>query len=108
MWKTIGIILGGLAGAIILVFVLNLAGLEMFKFFEPKKEDARREVFENTKSYVQGAEADLAKLYREYNESDDDGKETIKEVVRMKYDELDETKIDNLKLKKFLTDMRGF
>lgn len=54
-----------------LLFILELFGLGMFKFFEPKREAVRREVFENTKSYVHGKIQDLAKYYDEYRRKTD-------------------------------------
>ena len=46
------IVVGVFVGIIAVVFVLELVGLGFFKFFEPKRENIRREVFENTKSYT--------------------------------------------------------
>ena len=80
----------------------------MFKFFEPKKENIRREIFENTKSYTHGKIQDLAKLYQEYQKADPDGKETIKTLVQSQFSDFDAEKINNYKLQIFLTNMRGY
>lgn len=64
--KVFGISIGGLLGLFALIFVFGLFGLGYFKFFEPKKENIRREIFENTKSYLQGVQQDLGKYYLEY------------------------------------------
>ena len=93
-------------GIIAVVFVLELVGLGFFKFFEPKRENIRREVFENTKSYTHGKIQDLAKYYKEYTEGKDKG--AIKAVIQIQFAEFDETRIVNTKLRTFLINMRGF
>jgi hypothetical protein len=100
--------IGGLVGVMILIFILELFGLGMFAFFEPKKENIRREVFENTKSFTHGVIQDLGKYYQEYREGDAEKKETIKSVIQMRFPNFDADKIDNLKLKQFFINMRGY
>jgi len=109
MKKNILIGIGALLGIFVLIFILELFGLGMFKFFEPKKENIRREVFENTKSFTHGKIQDLAKYYKEYNETDlIENKQTIKLVIQSQFAEFDETKIKSLKLQQFLINMRGY
>lgn len=100
--------IGALALLLLLIFVLRYSELEMFKFFAPQKEDARRTVFENTQSYVHGKRQDLAKYYMEYQKADAEGKETIRSVIQMQFSQFDAEHIQNIKLKQFLTNMRGF
>ncbi|MCP4393123.1 MAG: hypothetical protein GY804_02485 [Alphaproteobacteria bacterium] len=100
--------IGGLVGFLILIFILELFGLGMFAFFEPKKENIRREVFENTKSFTHGVIQDLGKYYQEYQEGDVKEKETIKAVIQMRFPNFDATKIDNLKLQQFFINIRGY
>jgi len=100
-----GIIVGGL----IVIFLIGLSELGWMKFFEPKKENIRREIFEETQSYVHGKIQDLAKHYDEYNKADSQGdKEAIKQLIIMRFAEFDETKIRSVKLRNFLTNMRGY
>jgi len=106
--KGIVVGLGVLIGFIALIFVLELVGLGFFKFFEPKKENIRREVFENTQSYVHGKVQDLAKHYGEYQKADADGRETIRGIIVLQFAEFDEKKIKSDNLRRFLVDMRGF
>jgi hypothetical protein len=61
----------GMLGLVVMVFFLNTLGLASFKFFEPKMENARREVYENTQSYVEGKRQELTKYRLEYLESKD-------------------------------------
>lgn len=95
-------------GLIVLVFVLELAGLGFFKFFEPKREDIRREIFENTKSFVHGKIQQLSKYHNEYRKADDSTRLTLETIIRLEFAEFDETKIDAVGLRRFLTQIRGY
>ena len=104
-WK----IAGGFVGFLVLMFVLQLAGLEWFKFFQPRKENIRREVFEATKSYTHGKIQDLGKYYEEYQSTDNpEDKTAIEAVIKMRYAEFDETKINSATLRSFLIRTRGY
>ena len=96
-------------GLLVLGFGLELIGLQWTKFFAPKRENVRREVFEETKSYSQGAIADLAKYYEQYRAAtSQEDKETIKAVVKARFSEFDETNIRVEEIRNFLTNMRGY
>ena len=100
-----GIIVGGL----IVIFLIGLSELGWMKFFEPKKENIRREIWEQTQSRVQGVIQDLAKYYDEYNRSDSvESKEAIRQVIIMRFADFDENQIKPVKLRNFLTNMRGY
>lgn len=108
MKKTLAWI-GGIVGFFALLFILGLFELGWYKFFEPKKENIRREVFENTKSFTHGKIQDLAKYYEEYQKAEtQDDKEAIKNFVQFNFAEFDASKIESEKLKSFLINMRGF
>jgi hypothetical protein len=106
--KIILSVLGGLAAIIVLTFVLELFGLGMFKFFEPKRENIRREVFENTKSYLHGIQQDLGKYHLEYQKANTDDRAAIKSTIRMRFAEVDVAKLQSPQLRTFLTNMRGY
>lgn len=93
---------------IVAAFVLELTDLGFFKFFEPKRENIRREVFEQTQSYVHGKIQELAKYYNEYQTADEDGKEVIRQVIIVQFAQFDVDNIDSEILKQFLVNMRGF
>ena len=100
---------GVFAGVLLLLFVLELFGLGMFKFFAPKREGIRREVFEETKSYNHGVAQDLGKYFQEYQEAGTEReKEVIRSVVRMRFAEYDAENLQNDELKRFLKNMRGY
>ena len=82
-------ILIGFVCVIILGIGLELAGLEWYKFIAPKKADVKREVFENTKSFREGKKQELLKYYHEYLGADEDGKESLKMIVRHTFADVD-------------------
>lgn len=103
-WQIVGITLAVLT---VPVF-LGLYQLGMFKFFAPKFEDVRRDVFENTKSYLHGVQQDLGKYYLEYQTADEDGKTAIRATIQMRFAEVDVSKLQSPKLQQFLTQTRGY
>jgi len=95
-------------GGLLVPFLIGLYSLGMFKFFAPKTENIKREVFENTKSYLHGVQQDLGKYYHEYQKADDSSKEIIKSTIRMRFAEVDVSKLQSAKLRSFLTEARGY
>jgi len=109
MIKNIGIGLLAFVGLIAMLFVFGLVDLGMFKFFGPKRENVRREVFEQTKSYVHGKTQDLAKYYEEYQRAATmEEKEIVSSIIKIRLAEFDAGKIQSLQLKQFLINVRGY
>ena len=106
--KIFGMSVAGLITILVVIFLMGLATLGYYKFFEPKKENIRREVFEQTQSYTHGKVQDLAKYYEEYNKVEFKDREAIRQLIIMRFAEFDESKIRSLKLKNFLITMRGY
>lgn len=94
-------------GVPLVVFLLSYFGLGMYRYFAPKQEDARREVFENTQSFVQGKNQDLAKYYLEY-QGDETKRAAIAAVIQSQFAYVDADKITSPKMRAFLIEMRGF
>lgn len=103
-----------LYGIGILILLIGLGwgaeylGIIKMGIFEPMRENVRREVFENTKSYVHGAAQDLAKYFDEYQNADANRQTAIKQVIIMRFAELDVSKLPSVELQNFLRDMRGY
>jgi len=91
-----------------LTFAFEALDIVKFGLFEPKRENIKREVFENTKSYVHGVIQDLGKYYDEYRKADTGEKQAISEVIKMRFTEFEADKIPNQKLKEFLVEVRGY
>ena len=93
----------------ILVFTATGFNLVTFSFYEPKMENARREVFLNTKSYNEGMISDLQRYYEDYNRtSSATDKAAIRNYINMRFANFDDGKIENQQLATFLTEMRGY
>ncbi len=105
----IGLIsIGVLIVFILLLFILGVLNLSMFKFFAPRYENVRREVFENTQSYTHGKIQDLAKYKEEYDKAEFEEKELVRQIIILRFAEFDESKIKSQNLKNYLIKMRGY
>ena len=106
---TIMKVIGVIILIVILMFGLEMAGLQWTKFFAPKRENVKREVFENTKSFTRGMAKELAKHYKEYNnaESEED-KQIIRSVIQSDFADFDIDKLNSAELRKFLKNIRGY
>ena len=107
--KIAGVCLLGLVLLVAIAFALELGGLQWKRFFAPRHENVRREVFEETQSYVHGKIQDLAKYKDEYDGADSpEDKEAIRQLIILRFAELDETRIKASGLRNFLVRMRGY
>ena len=89
----------------VVLFVLLIIGLtfvsnefEIFgtRFWGVRQENARREVFEQSQSYVEGKRQELSKLELEYKtEKDPDAKEALRQSILQRFANFDDTKLDN-------------
>lgn len=104
-WKIILVVVC----VIVVAFLLELGGLQWMKFFGPRKEEVRRNVFEETKSFTQGKTADLANYYEEYSKAESsDDKEAIRQLVIMNFAEFKSSSVNNFQLRVWLVQMRGY
>lgn len=107
MMKKMHIVLLIIAALIVPLFI-GLYSLGMFKLFAPATANIQREVFENTKSYLQAAQQDLGKYYHEYQSADQTGKSVIKATIRVRFAELDGSKLQSREMERFLKEARGY
>jgi len=99
----------GIVVAVLLVpFAIAFYSIFLYRATAPVMEDARREVFQNTQSYVHGKVQMLAKYKVEYDKADVDGKLAIVAVIRNQYAEFDDVAIKADGLRTFLVHTRGF
>lgn len=81
----------------------GLISLEFTKFFAPRKEEIRREVFEHTKSYVQGKIQILVKNRLEYmREKDPESKAALRSAILHQMADFDKSLLPN-DLRLFIT-----
>lgn len=96
----------GIAGCVLavplLLFALTYAGLGWQRFFGPKFEGVRRDVFKETRSYNEGKEQELLKLRREYLLADDQDKPILASTIRHSFADYNEDLLDSQELRQFL------
>jgi hypothetical protein len=79
----------------------------MYQFFAPKYENVRREVFENTQSYVESKRQDLVKYRLEYMRAKtDEEKAALKFTIVQEFANFDEVKLTSPELRDFLRQMK--
>lgn len=96
-------------GGLLLILGLSL-GFGWFDVFYTKtvgkaKQDAQREVFENTQSYVEGKRQEAIKIRLEYMRADSADQEAIRMVIIQSFANFDEEKLPD-ELRNFIHDMK--
>jgi hypothetical protein len=100
--------------AVIVVIMITIISMGLFdlqwsEFYKPRKENIKREVFENTQSYVHGKTQALSKYYFEYQNSNDEIEKTaIASMVRMQFSEFNADQLNSPQLRGFLSQIRGY
>lgn len=88
-WQQIALGILGFFAVIVLVNEFEIAGV---KFWGVRKENARREVFEQTQSYVEGKRQDLIKYHHEWVNASDEDKIAIEFTIRQSFSQFSEDK----------------
>lgn len=105
LWQKIGL------GLLILAFPLafGLYSLGIFKVLAPLEQNIKRDVWEGTKSFTHGVQADLGKYLEEYNKAaDPEDREAIRQVIKGRFPSIPADRIQNEVLRNFLVNMRGY
>ena len=90
----------------IVLFAIAFAGqalsLWSFSFWEPKWQDAKRDVWEQTSSRINGATQDIAKAQLEYSRAESDAeRNAICAYLRNSYPDVTPDEIDDYRLSNF-------
>ena len=100
--------------AVVLGMFLLVVGANEFeifgtKFWGVRKENARREVFEQTQSYVEGHRQDLIKYHHEWIKASPQDQIAIEFTIREEFSQFDEDKylIDQPQLYQFLKTIKN-
>ena len=75
------------------------------QYWDPKFQSLERQIFEETQSYVHGANQELAKLYLEWKNASDEERAAIEEVIRMRFAQFPPDKVENPELRKWFEDI---
>jgi hypothetical protein len=87
----------------LLIFLVNEFEIFGVKFWGVRKENARREVFEQTQSYVESKRIDLSRYHHEWMQAKTpEDKISIEAVIRQQFSNFDEDQIKEPDLKSFL------
>jgi len=90
------------------VFFTNALNIGVLKIFGVARENVRRDIFEESKSYVHGKIQDLARYYEQYMRGDQETRKSIAEVIKITFAAFDADKIPDARLRNFLRDVRGY
>ena len=91
---------------IVLAFALELGGLKWDRFFAPKHEAVRREVFKGTRSFNEAKLQELVRYRLEYMLSNDKTeKSAIASTIRMGFADYDTNKLP-LELQNFVNEIK--
>lgn len=80
--------LGVIVVVIGLVVGVSFGGLWLYKAVAPAWEEARTDVYRNTKSYTEGSIRDLRRLKREYDNAEDSHKSALRTIILQRSDEI--------------------
>ena len=85
--------------AVLIVFVVAMvatgAYIEIYRVWAPVKEEARREVFEQTPSYVLGKNTYIARLRAQYEAAEDERKQSLRQLVLEEAATIDESNLSS-------------
>jgi hypothetical protein len=79
--KYIGIGILGFISTLGLVWLIQGNDFFLYKFWAPKYENVRREVFENTKSYNQGYIQELENMQYEYIQANSEQRKSLASII---------------------------
>lgn len=98
MKKIVTIILSiifGIGLFIGIAFVGNYIGLWNYSYFAPKYESARRNVYENTQSYVEGKRQSLTNYYEEFRNAEPNEKRAIRKLMLQDFSNFDISQLNS-------------
>ena len=103
--STVGKVLLGIVCVIAMIFAINQFEIFGIKFWGTQRENARREVFENSQSYVEGKRQELVKAHHEWVNADAEGKLGIEYTIRQSFANFDRSKIEDPQMYSFLNEV---
>jgi hypothetical protein len=108
--KITGLAIVCFVGIIGLTWIIQGHDFFFYKFWAPKYENVKREVFENTKSYKQGVQQELTNAYTSYYKTgvSESERESIAAVALQQIADLPDENFESLPghLKKFVNMLR--
>lgn len=93
MGKIIGYSIAGLAAFMLLIFVLQSAGMISYNFFGKWQEEIRHDIQTESTTYRLGLQRNLDQMYIQYNGADSAGKAGIIASVKHQYSQVSSDQI---------------
>jgi hypothetical protein len=107
--KTVFGIVGSFVGFLVLLLALMWlfqgSDFFMYKFWAPKYENVRRQVFEQTKSYNQGMIQELQNMQFEYYQADKEHRAALAFIILHRAADYDESRLPS-DLRQFIQTLR--
>jgi len=97
------LVIGALVG---LSYAFGWIGVHQTKTIHKAQENAKREVFEQTQSYVEGKRQSALKYYKEYQQADESGKQALKNIISQDFANFDEDKYLTGEIRTFIRDCK--
>jgi len=82
------------------MLALDYGGFLWESFMKPKKEEMRRQVWENTRSFKEGKRQELIRYMHQYN-TQKENRSAISSTVRLQFADVDQNQLEP-QLKQFL------
>lgn len=100
----------GIIGIVVVLVMFSFAAtgfdFAMFKFWAPKYENAKTEVFHNTQGYQDGKIAYISTLRLQYQTTDGNEKKALRTLIISEASTIDNNKLP-LDLQTFINDLKG-
>lgn len=106
MAKNLAAVLLWLVTGFVVVLCINEFEIFGTRLWGVRRSDARRQVYEQSQSYVEGKRQELMKYHHSWVNSTPAEKESIEFVIRHSFANFDESKIENRELRKFLIEVK--
>lgn len=85
-----------------LSYAIGWIGVDQIKTIHKARQDAQREVFEHSQSYVEAKRQSAVKYYKEYLMADSLQKQSLKNIIAYDFANFDEQKYLSGDLKEFI------
>lgn len=95
-------IIGSILLLVVLYFGLGYLGVIGTKTIGKAQQNAKREVFEQTQSYVEGKRQAALKYYKEYQQAEETQKQGLKNIISQDFANFDEDQYLTGELRNFI------
>ncbi len=106
--KIVGISIGALVAILALSWIFTGNDLFLYKYFAPKQESVRRQVFVETDSFIEGKISSLSQERLAYESADEGAqKKALRTMILSEAAQIDNSKLP-LDMQSFINSLKGF